>query len=132
MKHKGLTVLYCALAASVLAACNTLGTSEPKPAAKQAVEPASADLQLACSSEVATRFPDSGNVLPLSSNLLGADVFRIRLTSQGGSYVCDVNRVGIIVSLLPAAQSADQLAIDEDAIANANKEQQKAKKVKLF
>jgi len=131
MKQKGQTVLYCALAAGFLAACNTLGTSEPKPAVK-AVETTPADLQLACASEVATRFPDSGNVLPLSSNLLGADVFRVRLTSQGGSYVCDINRAGIIVSLLPAAQSTDQLAIDEDAIKNANKEPQKAKKVKLF
>ena len=82
MKQKGLTVLYCALAASFLAACNTLGASGPKPTVKQAVETAPADLQLACSSEVATRFPNSGNVLPLSSNLLGADVFRVRITSQ--------------------------------------------------
>lgn len=132
MKQKGLTVLYCALAASFLAACNTLGASGPKPTVKQAVETAPADLQLACSSEVATRFPNSGNVLPLSSNLLGADVFRVRITSQAESYVCDINRAGIIVSLLPATQSNDQLAIDKDAIENANKEPQKAKKVKLF
>ena len=132
MKQKGQTVLYYTLAASLLAACNTLGTSEPKPTVKQTVETAPADLQLACSSEVMTRFPDSGNIVPLSSNLLGADVFRVRITSQGGSYVCDINRAGIIVSILPAAQSTDQLAIDKDAIKNANKEPQKAKKVKLF
>ena len=132
MKQKGQTVLYCVLAASFLAACNTLGTSEPKSTVKQVVETAPTDLQLACSSEVATRFPDSGNVLPLSSNLLGADVFRVRITSQTGSYVCDINRAGIIVSLLPAAQSNDQLAVDEDAIKNTDKETQKAKKIKLF
>ena len=124
--------LYSLLAAALLSACNTLGTSEPKPPTKQAVETAPNELQLACSSEVATRFPDSGNVLPLSSNFLGADVFRVRITSQGGSYVCDINRAGIIVSLLPAAQSADEIAVDEDALKNADKETKKAKNIKLF
>ena len=132
MKQRSQTALYGIIASSFLAACNTLGTSEPKPPANQTVETAPNELQLACSSEVATRFPDSGNVLPLSSNLLGADVFRVRITSQGGSYVCDINRAGIIVSLLPAAQSTDEIAVDEDAIKNADKEPQKAKNIKLF
>lgn len=131
-KQKCHMTIYGLLAAGLLSACNTLGTSEPKPTANQAVETAPNELQLACSSEVATRFPDSGNVLPLSSNFLGADVFRIRITSQGGSYVCDINRAGIIVSLLPAAESTDQIAVDQDAIKNADIKPQEAKKIKLF
>ncbi|MEP1444249.1 MAG: hypothetical protein ABJK39_14680 [Hyphomicrobiales bacterium] len=126
------TSLLSIIAASVLAACTTTGSSGPKPTVKQAVETAPADLQLACSSEVATRFPNSGNVLPLSSNLLGADVFRVRITSQAGSYVCDINRGGVIVSLLPAAQSTDQLAVDEKAIEKATDGPVKPKEVKFF
>ena len=131
VKQKFQATAYCLLAASVLAACTT-SSSGPKPTVKQAVETAPADLQLACSSEVATRFPNSGNVLPLSSGLLGADVFRVRITAQSGSYVCDINRAGIIVSLLPAAESTDQIAVDQEAIKNTDKESQKKKKVKLF
>ncbi|MEP3629633.1 MAG: hypothetical protein ABJN04_06500 [Hyphomicrobiales bacterium] len=126
------TSLLGFFAASILAACTSTGSSGSKPTVKQAVETAPADLQLACSSEVATRFPNSGNILPLSSNLLGADVFRIRITSQAGSYVCDINRAGIIVSLLPAAESTDQIAVDQEAIKNADKAVQKKNKVKLF
>ena len=126
------TTLLGFFSASILAACTSTGSSGPKPTVKQTVEAAPADLQLACSSEVASRFPNSGNVLPLSSNLLGADVFRVRITSQAGSYVCDINRGGAIVSLLPAAQSTDQLAIDEKALENASKGPQKPNKVKLF
>ena len=132
VKQKIQATAFCLLSASVLAACNTLGASGPKPTIKQAVETAPADLQLACSSEVANRFPDSGNVLPLSSGLLGADVFRVRITAQTGSYVCDINRAGNIVSLLPAAESTDQIAVDQEAIKNADKEPQKKKKIKLF
>ncbi|MEP3232495.1 MAG: hypothetical protein ABJO30_06675 [Hyphomicrobiales bacterium] len=126
------TSLLGFFAASILAACTSTGSSGLKPTANQAVETAPADLQLACSSEIATRFPNSGNILPLSSNLLGADVFRIRITSQAGSYVCDINRAGIIVSLLPAAESTDQIAVDQEAIKNADKAVQKKNKVKLF
>lgn len=132
IKQKSQATLYCLLAASLLAACTTTGSSGSKKTVKQTVETAPADLQLACSSEVATRFPNSGNVLPLSSNLLGADVFRVRITSQTGSYVCDINRAGIIVSLLPAAQSNDQIPVDEEAIKNADKAPQKPNKAKIF
>lgn len=99
---------------------------------KQAVETAPADLQLACSSEVATRFPNSGNVLPLSSNLLGADVFRVRITAQSGSYVCDINRAGIIVSLLPAAEANDETAIQQPTAEQIAAEQEKNRGVELF
>ena len=125
------TTLIGIAAASLLAACTTTG-SGPKPTVKQAVETAPADLQLACSSEVATRFPNSGNVLPLSSNLLGADVFRVRITSQKGSYVCDINRAGIIVSLLPAAEANDEAAIQKPTAEQLAEEREQNRGVELF
>lgn len=85
----------------ILAACAT-PQSGPQPTVKQVVETAPADLQLACSAQTSKKFPNSGNVLPLNSELLGGDVYRIHLTSQGGNYVCDINKAGIILSLLPA------------------------------
>jgi len=129
--YRPVKIITGAFAASLLAACTTTG-SGPKPTVKQAVETAPADLQLACSSEVATRFPNSGNVLPLSSNLLGADVFRVRITAQSGSYVCDINRAGIIVSLLPAAESNDEAAVNPAAIERANETRKEQNTIKLF
>jgi len=132
LAYRPVKLIFSAIAASLLAACTTTGSTGPKPTVKQAVETAPADLQLACSSEVATRFPNSGNVLPLSSNLLGADVFRVRITAQSGSYVCDINRAGIIVSLLPAAESNDEAAVNPAAIERANETRKEQNTIKLF
>lgn len=92
-----------AASSALISSCASSTPQAPQPTVKQAVETAPADLQLACASQAATQFSTAGSILPINSELTRKDVYNVQLTSQTGGFVCEIDKAGTILSIIPAA-----------------------------
>ncbi|MEO1105034.1 MAG: hypothetical protein AAFW98_15110 [Pseudomonadota bacterium] len=93
-------LVTAALAAAVLAGCQSSRSSEPTASVRTEVATAPADLQLLCASEASTRLNvDAGNVLPVSSAQTAPNQYQVDLTLGDGNARCVVDDDANIISL---------------------------------
>jgi hypothetical protein len=88
------------LAAGSLALAGCVSSPTPENMARNTMQTAPADLQLACATAASTKFgADHASVLPVSSSALDGGKYQIILDAKGQRSTCLIESTGKVLSL---------------------------------
>jgi hypothetical protein len=94
------TILPFALAAGSAALTGCQSSPAPENMARNTMQTAPADLQLACATAASTKFgADHASVLPVSSSALDGGKYQIILEAKGQRSTCLIDQTGTVLSL---------------------------------